>query len=155
MADAPLVTDPKIRDEIMVLLTEHAWLIDHHKCETIADLYTEDGKMVGAGHDTVGRAALTEWGINRAKMKHRSARHVLSNLRLVSTGPKQMRGTVIITLYRHDGEAPGLPEPVAISEIEDTYELCADGRWRIKVRNIIPVFESPVLAQQMAAAAKR
>lgn len=149
-----LVTDAAIRNEIDVLITEHAWLIDNHKCETIADLYTEDGKMVGAGHDTVGRAALREWGINRAKMTHRNARHVLSNLRLVSIGPKLMQGTSVVTLYRYDTPDGGKPEAVAIADLMDTYELCDDGRWRIKVRDIKEIFVSEVLQKQKAAAAK-
>ena len=147
-----LVIDVKIRNEIEVLLNEHAWLIDNHKCETIADLYTADGKMVGAGHDTVGRAALTEWGINRAKMGKRQARHVLGNMRLVSIGPKLMRGTTIVTLYRYDGADAGKPEAVAIADLHDTYELCDDGRWRIKVRDIKTIFESDTLKAQLAAA---
>ena len=147
-----LVTDAKIRNEIEVLLTEHAWLIDNHKCETIADLYTEDGKMVGAGHDTVGRAAIKEWGINRAKMSNRKARHVLTNLRLVSTGPRHMQGTCVVTLYRYDGPGAGKPEAVAIADLQDTYELCDDGRWRIKVRDIKEIFESDALKAQIAAA---
>lgn len=149
-----LVTDANIRNEIEVLITEHAWLIDNHRCQTIADLYTEDGKMVGAGHDTVGRAAITEWGINRAKMSQRKARHVLSNMRLESIGPKLMRGTTVVTLYRYDTPDGGRPEAVAIADLQDIYELCDDGRWRIKVRDIKEVFQSDTLKAQIAAAAK-
>lgn len=152
MYQETLVTDARIRNEIEVLITEHAWLIDNHKCQTIAELYTEDGKMVGAGHDTVGRAAITEWGINRAKMSQRKARHVLSNMRLESIGPKLMRGTTVVTLYRYDGPGAGKPEAVAIADLQDTYELCDDGRWRIKVRDIKEIFESDALKAQIAAA---
>ena len=143
MALEEAVIDPAIRAEIEALLTEHAWMIDHHRCENLFELYTEDGKMVGAGHDTVGRAALQEWGRNRAQMRERQARHVISNLRLISIGPGLLRGGCVVTLYRYEGEGVGPARPVAIADLEDTYERCSDGRWRIKTRNIVPVFETP------------
>ena len=52
--------------------------------------------------------------------------------------------------------AAGVPlteaQAVAIADLQDTYELCSDGRWRIKVRDIKEIFESDALKAQIAAA---
>nr|ART40129.1 K166 [uncultured bacterium] len=135
------VIDANTRAEIEALVIEHAYLLDHHQSEKLADLYTEDGKMHGIGPTQQGRAALLEYGKKRAAMKERQARHVCSNLRLVADGPDRIRGSLIITLFRTDGPAMGTADPVAVADANDIY-VRKDGRWRIAERRLSLAFES-------------
>jgi len=138
---ANTVIDANTRAEIEALAIEHAYLLDHHQSEKLADLYTEDGKMHGIGPAQQGRAALVEYGKKRAAMKERQARHVVSNIRLVADGPDRIRGALIITLFRADGPAMGTADPVAVADANDVY-VRKDGRWRIAERKLSLAFES-------------
>lgn len=134
--------DPQTRAEIEALVVEHAWLIDHHQSEKLADLYTEDGRLLGVGPDRIGREAILAYGRDRAKMTKRTARHVITNLRLVKDGPKRIRGTNIVTLFRSDGDTIGHPDPIGVADCYETYVQGDDGRWRIAERKVVIVFES-------------
>ena len=129
------------RCDIEALIYEHAWLLDHHRSETLADLYVEEGRLTGIGMNHVGREALQKYGSNRAKMTGRIARHLYNNLRLTRLDNDRIQGNVTITLYRHDGPN-GLPEPNAVADATDIYIKCDDGRWRFVERNLQLVFES-------------
>jgi uncharacterized protein (TIGR02246 family) len=141
MASGKIVTDAQTRAEIEALVIEHAYLLDHHQSDKLADLYTEDGKMHGIGPTQAGRAALLEYGKKRAQMKERQARHVCSNIRLVEDGPDRIRGSLVITLFRHDGKEMGTADPVAVADANDVY-VKKDGRWRIAERKLSLAFES-------------
>jgi len=129
------------RSDIEALIYEHAWVIDHHCSETLADLYVESGQLTGIGMSHIGREALKRYGAARAKMTDRNARHMYSNLRLVRLEKNRIQGNVTITLYRHDGPG-GLPEPNAVADAIDVYVKCEDGLWRFSERRLELVFES-------------
>ena len=141
MASGDIVIDAQIRAEIEELVIEHAYLLDHHQSDKLAELYTEDGKMHGIGPTQQGRAALLEYGKKRAQMKQRTARHVVSNIRLVEDGPDRIRGALVITLFRFDGDKMGTADPVAVADANDVY-VKKNGRWRIAERALSLAFES-------------
>ena len=141
MASGDIVIDAQIRAEIEALVVEHAYLLDHHQSDKLAELYTEDGKMHGIGPTQQGRAALLEYGKKRAQMKQRTARHVISNLRLVEDGANRIRGSLVITLFRFDGDKMGTADPVAVADANDVYVM-KNGRWRIAERKLSLAFES-------------
>jgi ketosteroid isomerase-like protein len=142
MSADKIVIDPAIRAEIEALIVEHAWRVDHHQCHDLADLYTEDGRFLGAGPDKIGRAAIEAYGRERAAMTKRQARHVCTNFRMIWDGPDRIRGGCVITLFRSDGEVMGTADAVAVADAEDIYAKCPDGRWRIQQRRIVLAFES-------------
>jgi uncharacterized protein (TIGR02246 family) len=141
MASGKIVTDAQTRAEIESLVIEHAYMLDFHQSDKLADLYTDDGKMHGIGPTQAGRAALLEYGKKRAQMKQRTARHVISNIRLVDDGPDRIRGSLVITLFRFDGDKMGTADPVAVADANDIY-VKQDGRWRIAERKLSLAFES-------------
>src|SRR5579863_9927677 len=51
------IIDPQIRSEIEALVVEHAWRLDHHQSGSLAELYTDDGRLLGIGPDRIGREA--------------------------------------------------------------------------------------------------
>ena len=114
--------EPSTRQAIEALIYEHAWLIDHGQADRLPGLYTEDARVLGIGPDKVGQQAITEWAGQRAAMTERCSRHVQSNIRLEAVSPDLIRGTVVLTLYRHDGAGWGEPVPLMIGEYADLYE---------------------------------
>ena len=53
-----------------------------------------------------------------------------------------MRGTVILTLCRHDGAGVESPSPLLIGEYDDVYKRSIDGRWRFAERRLTILFGS-------------
>ncbi len=111
MSSENLVIDPVLRTEIEALIIEHAWPVDHNESYRLADLYTENGRLLGVGSDKVGRKALTEYGAERAGMAKRTARHVINNIRLIREGETRISGASIIILFRADGEERAPADP--------------------------------------------
>ena len=128
------------RAAIEALVAEHAWLIDHGQADRIAGLYTEDGRMLGVGPDLVGRDAIAAWSVKRAAMHERVSRHVCTNLRLMPVGESEARGTLILTVFRHDGASPRATTPFMVGDYEDIYRRGDDGTWRFAERRINTIF---------------
>ena len=92
------------RAEVEELIYLHSWLLDHGRGEEIADLYTEDGVMLGVGPDRVGREGVLAYA--RARKPNRTARHVCMNIRITKTDEEHMAGAFMIALYRSDDRPP-------------------------------------------------
>lgn len=128
------------RAAIEDLIQRHAWLIDNGKSDGIGDLFTEDAAMFGVGPDKVGRAAIAAWGADRAKMKERRSRHVQSNILIEPVSPGNARGSIVLTVYRHDGTGPGSAAPLLVCEYTDSYRHGPDGVWRFAERRLSVLF---------------
>ncbi len=131
---------PEVRLAIEALVHEHAWLIDHGQAARVVDLYTDDASLFGVGADRIGREAIAKWAADREALTDRCSRHAQSNIRLAPAGPGQIRGTVLLTLYRHDGPGSGRPRPMLVAEYDDHYRHCPDGVWRFAQRRLTTVF---------------
>ena len=131
--------EPMARQAIEQLVAEHAWLIDHGQAERIAALYTADARVLGIGPDKVGRAAIQAWAAERQAMTERRSRHVQTNLRLVAVSADEYRGTVVLTLYRHDGATFAGPVPLMVAEYDDVYRR-EEGVWRFAERRLSVLF---------------
>lgn len=129
-----------VRSAIEELVQEHAWLIDQGEAQRVPDLYTEDARLLGIGPDKVGRAAIQAWADQRAALTDRRSRHVQTNLRLETMSDERVRGTVVLTLYRHDGEGRGSAAPLLVGEYADTYHKGSDGLWRFAERRLSVLF---------------
>ena len=73
-------------------------------------------------------------------MTERRSRHVQSNLRLVPVSAIECRGTVVLTLYRHDGPGKAEPAPLMVAEYDDVYRKGPDGTWRFAERRLSVLF---------------
>ena len=134
--------ESETRTALEDLVHQHSWLIDHGAADRLPDLYEDDGRLIGIGADKVGRQAIAAWAGQRAAMMERRSRHVLTNLTFEPISPDLARGTVILTLYRHDGAGVGSPSPLLIGEYDDVYKRSADGRWRFAARRLTILFGS-------------
>jgi hypothetical protein len=149
-----------LRAEVDALFADWAWHLDHGEYDEVVELYTADAVFVTGAVSLRGRAEIK----NRYTERHgvRSTRHMYSGLRL--TLPQTDSGKVIETGVAADGTArpPWLqarstwvsyavngPAPVddlgayLVADFEDVLTWCADQRWRISERRIIPVFRDP------------
>ena len=125
---------------IEALIHEFSWLIDHGEAQNLPGLFTEDARVLGVGPAKVGQQAIAEWGRERAAMTQRRSRHVQSNIRLKAVSESVVHGTVVLTLYRHDGEGPGSSSPLLIGEYQDAYQRGADHNWRFSERSLAVLF---------------
>lgn len=143
-----IAIDAEIRHEIESLVYEHAWLIDSHQSNRLADLYLEDGRLYGIGPEQKGRDALLEHGKRRAAMTGRTARHVCTNLRLTPLDNGRVAGHLVTTLFSHDGEGLGTADPIAVADSHDIYAKDGDGRWKFAERRLELIFESEAHRQR-------
>ena len=73
-------------------------------------------------------------------MQERRSRHSQTNIRLDPLASDRIAGTVLLTLYRHDGEGPGSAAPVLVGEYADVYVRHVDDRWRFQERELTILF---------------
>jgi ketosteroid isomerase-like protein len=130
------------RQAIEALVNEHAWLIDHGRADEVAQLYLEDGRLLGIGPPRTSRAAILEWACQRAAMRERKSRHVQTNLRLEPCEDASVKGTTVVTLYRHDGGGVASPTPFLVGEFADHFRRDATGNWRFAERSLSILFGS-------------
>ena len=131
---------PGAREAIHDLVSEFAWLIDHGQADRVADLFTEDGCLLGIGEDLRGRAAIAAWGGRRAALRERTSRHCCGNVRVQAEAPDRARATVLLTLFRRDGPSAGPATPLLVGDYEDIYQRGPDGRWRFHERRLVILF---------------
>ena len=137
MFDSP---DPATMQAIERLIRQHAWLIDHGRADEVTALYAKDARMYGIGPDKAGHAEIAQWANQRAAMTGRRSRHVQSNVLLRAMPDGRVGGTIILTLYRHDGDGAAPALPVMVAEYEDIYERGGDGNWRFAERRLAVLF---------------
>ncbi|MCV9938874.1 nuclear transport factor 2 family protein [Boseaceae bacterium BT-24-1] len=131
---------PQDRAAIEQLIQRHAWLIDHGAADRIGELFAEDAALYGIGPDKLGRAAIAEWGWQRAALTERRSRHLQSNILIEPVAPDAARGWVALTLYRHDGPGEGSATPMLIAEYADRYAREQDGTWLFAERRLTALF---------------
>jgi uncharacterized protein (TIGR02246 family) len=133
-----LAVDDATRRAIEDLSTEYSWLVDHGQADQAAELFTNDAVLSAGGKEVIGIVAIRRHLLERANNRDIRSRHVVTNIRLLAEGPEQVRGTVIMTIYRSIGES-GRPQLI-IGDVEDIYRLGTDGRWRLAERTLAPAF---------------
>ncbi|WP_280507820.1 SgcJ/EcaC family oxidoreductase [Nocardia flavorosea] len=136
--ESGLVVDDETHRAIEALSTEYSWLVDHGHADRAADLFTSDAVMSVAGSEVSGIVAIRRHLEQRARSQDILSRHVVSNIRLTREAAGQVRGTIIMTIYRKTGEAER-PQ-VIIGDVDDVYRLETDGRWRLAQRTLTPAF---------------
>ena len=123
----------------MALICQHSWQLDHGQSEHIADLYCQDGVLIGVGPDIVGREALRDWARNRARMSNLITRHINTNFLFVWGGADEVEVRSAVTLYRHANEGVGEPMPLLVGDFEDTVVM-RNGTWRFRQRKVVVAF---------------
>ncbi len=141
---------PDDASEIQALITEHAWVLDRGDVRDLPRLYTDDGVLLGLEEPLHGRPAIAQWAERRATLTGRRSRHVHTNVRLVTAGGAEARGTMVTLLYRHEGDGLGSTVPLSVSDYDDSYRR-VDGQWLIARREMRRAFVDPARVPPEAA----
>lgn len=136
------IKDAALRAELEALIVEHAYRLDMNCSESLAELYTRDGRFLAPNFVCEGPDAINAYGRDRAAAKNRRVRHVCTNFRFWEDGPDQARGLCFILLFRSTGSELSPAEPIALADAHDIYRRGADGVWRIHERRVVLSFES-------------
>jgi SnoaL-like domain len=153
----PAATGPGalLRAEIDAVLADWAWHLDHGDYAAVAELFTEDALFVTGAVELRGRPAIENRYTEREHV--RTTRHTYSGLRVSAAdgsardgaGSAAGRPARVRALSTWVNYAVNRPAPVddvgvyLVADFRDVLTWCADDRWRISERRIIPVFRDP------------
>jgi SnoaL-like protein len=124
----PTALTERDRQELIDLIVEFAWRVDHRSADTIHDLVTDDVFIQMAYGPMVGKDAVKKWGKERAVVD-RTTRHVMTNYRFRVVAPDKVEGTSMAVIFRSEGSAGGPPLPWAITECNDVF-VRHGGAWK-------------------------
>ena len=143
-----------LRVEIDAVLADWAWHLDHGQLDELAGLFTEDALFITGGLELRGRVKIKNRYLERTVV--RSTRHTYSGLRVsvIGADPGAVRvaddgaarpvlGARVVhlgQLRRQRGRPVDDVGVYVVADFEDVLTWCADERWRISERRIIPVF---------------
>lgn len=125
------------------LMFEYTHLLDHGEAARVADLFTVDGVMKARDGTMSGRDSIRQGYQARQDIAARMSRHVCTNALIDVLDRDTARGTVYLTLYRHDGvpgRATSLTQPpTLLGEYRDEFRRTPLG-WKFHRREIIVSF---------------
>jgi len=121
----------------------HWYDVNLNHGRTVHELYTEDGLFAVGPQERRGPNAVREFYEARAKRGVRTARHVLTNFRVlpVEGDARHARATGLICLYA--GDKPPLLDskpPVLIADLVNEYEADDKGGWLYVSHVLKPIF---------------
>jgi ketosteroid isomerase-like protein len=149
----------RLRAEIDAVLADWAYHLDHGQLDELAGLFTEDALFVSGALELLGRVKIKNRYLERTVV--RSTRHTYSGLRVSAIEGVQESVPATATATAGDGTprpvlvrawstwvnyAANAAPPVedvgvyVVADFDDVLTWCADERWRISERRIIPVF---------------
>ena len=146
----------RLRAEIDAVLADWAYHLDHGELDELAELFTDDALFVTGALELRGRAEIKNRYMERTVV--RSTRHTYSGLQVTAIGadsraipgadtggrPAQVRARSTWVNYAANAPAPVDDVGVyLVADFDDVLTWCADERWRISERRIIPVFRDP------------
>jgi ketosteroid isomerase-like protein len=150
-----------LRAEIDAVLADWAYHLDHGEFDELVELFTEGALFVTGPLELRGRVKIKNRYLERTVV--RSTRHTYSGLRVSVIGggseaaaaaarsagarPVLVRARSTWVNYAANAAAPVDDVGVyLVADFDDVLTWCADGRWRISERRIIPVFRDPARA---------
>jgi hypothetical protein len=120
----------------------HWYDVNLNDGKTVHELYTDDGLFAVGPQERRGRTAIREFYAARAKRGVRTARHVLTNFRILpGDRDRRARATGLICLYAGD-KPPMLDSnpPVLIADLVNEYISDENGVWRYRSHILKPIF---------------
>jgi hypothetical protein len=132
--------DDRDHKELIDLIVEFAWRVDHRSADTIHELVTEDVFIQMAYGPMVGKDAVKAWGKDRAVV-NRTTRHLMTNFRFHIVGADRVEGTSMSLIFRNDGSEVGQALPWALTECDDVF-VRQDGTWKFASHITTDIFHT-------------
>jgi hypothetical protein len=120
----------------------HWYDVNTNGGRTVHELYAEEGLFAVGPQERRGSQEIRDFYEARVKRGVRTARHVLTNFRILpGNTDDSMHANGIISLYAGDAMPPLPSKPAALmADLINEYVRAADGRWLYTLHRLIPVF---------------
>ncbi|MTD52497.1 nuclear transport factor 2 family protein [Amycolatopsis pithecellobii] len=131
---------PRLRAELMSILTGLWYEIDHKGGTSAAAFFTPEAELRFSNAIFQGTAEIAQVYAERSARGPRVSRHLVTNLHLLEVEAERVRAVSVLLLFGEDGEPPRPSTlPVLVGDVFDEFEL-RDGRWLISSRWIQNLF---------------
>ena len=119
--------------------------VDRNDALGAPEFYTQDCVYIMCDHRMEGHAAIKRYYDYRASRGARLVRHVVSNLRVQVQAPDQATLEGVLCVYACDG-VPVQPSnpPILVADVACGFVREADGQWRFRLHQLIPLFAGGV-----------
>jgi hypothetical protein len=124
---------------IEALNIEFAYLVDHQSGDGVSLIFASGGVMQLDDTIIQGRVGIARFYTARRAFD-RTARHVISNLRIRIESDDVATGESIMTLYAQSGPPPFPASPITIADVMDTYSRSTSGAWQFSHRSVQTIF---------------
>jgi len=143
-----------IRAQLEDLVLEFAHRVDHGPTDTVADLFVPDG-WYGWGPDkrSIGRENIRAAYRARAAAGLRTARHIVTNLRLKEIDTTHWSGQSIWTIFAENGPPPHPANVLLVTDVNDVFVL-HEGRWLFESRQLTDIFTDAAPSAVLPLAAR-
>jgi hypothetical protein len=135
-------TDFALWHQLHNLEIQHWYDVNINGGGSVHELYIDDGVLTVGNTQHRGRRAIREFYEARAKRGVRTARHLLSNFRIVAgVDERRAHAAGIISLYAADGEPLLDSKPaVLMADLINDYVCSDEGTWRYVSHVLRPIF---------------
>jgi hypothetical protein len=125
------------------LLTEFSHRLDMERGASVHELFTADGTFALDGDVVHGRAAIRLGYERRAARGPRTARHLVSNVRVRFASDRRAHVRSILVLYAEDGTPPHAAQaPLLVADVDDVCVRGSDELWSFESRDLRSLFRS-------------
>jgi hypothetical protein len=128
------------RQDLIDLIVEFAWRVDHRSADTIHELVTDDVFIQMAYGPMVGKAAVEAWGRERAAVD-RTTRHIMTNFRFRVVGTDKVEGSSMSVIFRSEGSQVAPALPWAVTECSDVF-VRQEGMWKFASHITTDIYRS-------------
>lgn len=133
----------QIRLALADLNSDFCYFLDNNMVDELVDLFCEDALYTHGKRKSCGQKEIRELFGKRRSADKRTSRHIQSGLRLQVINPSKATGQSVCLTFGANSQPPISPAtPYLVADFLDEYQLCEDGRWRIKKRHIERIFIS-------------
>ena len=134
---------PLLYAELLALLTDLWFDIDHHGGEHAHHFFTADAELRFSGALFTGAEQIAAVYAGRRARGPRVSRHLITNLRLDDVQAESVDATSSLLLFGDDGVAPRpTTTPAMVGDVTDELVRRAGG-WLIRSRRITYLFIEP------------
>lgn len=135
--------DTEVLAQCHQALTEIWFDIDHRDGSGVSSWFTPDARLRIGGHEVRGTAEIDALYAARHARGPRTARHLISNVRLLERRPGRASVLSALTMYAADGTPPHAgTAPAMVGDVHDLFEFVG-GRWLIASRDVVTLFVAP------------